>query len=178
MSTKHKICPASEIGPGERKTVNVDGLSIGIFNINGELHALNNLCPHQLAPLCEGDVSGLVTAEETDPDSFKWEKDGYIIRCPWHNWEFDITTGGSAFNPHKVKTRTYNVEVESNTNKPGTDDRMEKNEEVAHGKSEEIDNGCGSCSEEQKYGTSLRGDEPPVETYDVDVENEIIVLYL
>jgi len=114
--------------------------------------------------LCQGEISGLVTAEGTDPDTFKWEDDGRIIKCPWHNWEFDITTGSSVFNPHKVKTRTYDVEVESPDESPNDSGERESA-------------GC-PCGEEEKYGTSLRGDEPPVETYDVDVEDEIVVLYL
>lgn len=175
MSTKHEICPASEIQPGERKIVEVDGLSIGIFNVDGEYHALNNVCPHQLAPLCEGEISGLVTAEGTDPDTFNWEDDGRIIKCPWHNWEFDITTGSSVFNPHKVKTRTYDVEVESAEDAPKEESASQ---ETAGTESEGT--ACSSCpgAEEAEYGTALRGDEPPVETYDVDVEDEIVVVYL
>lgn len=178
MTTKHEICPASEISPGQRKIVEVDGLSVGIFNIEGEFYALNNLCPHQLAPLCMGEVSGLVTADGTDPENFKWEKDGYIIKCPWHNWEFDITTGGSVFNPHKVKTRTYDVEVKSGPDQSEAgDDAGASDTEGDDGDGVVTDEGC-PCSDEEEYGTALRGDEPPVETYDVNVEDEIIVLYM
>ena len=156
--------------------VDVDGLSVGVFNIDGEFYALNNLCPHQLAPLCEGEVSGFVAANGTDPDSFSWEKDGYIIRCPWHNWEFDITSGGSVFNPHKVKARTYDVDVEAADNaQSDEDDDVDSKSEDRSGNS----NGEGCpCSDVNKYGTSLRGEEPPVETYDVNVEDEYVVLYM
>jgi len=34
------------------------------------------------------------------------------LRCPWHGWEFDITSGRSIFNPHRVRVRTYAVIVE------------------------------------------------------------------
>jgi nitrite reductase/ring-hydroxylating ferredoxin subunit len=167
MATKHEICPVSEIPPGDREIVEVDGLSIGIFNIDGEYHALHNVCPHQLAPLCEGDVSGLVTAERTDRDSFSWECDGCIIKCPWHNWEFDITTGNSVFNPHKVKTRTYDVAVESPT--------QQSDEDTEDGTD---DDDCHCDEETAEYGTALRGDEPPIDTYDIEVEDEFIVLYV
>jgi len=164
MTTKHEICPASEIPPGDRKIVEVDGLSIGIFNIEGEYHALNNVCPHQLAPLCEGDITGLVTADRPDQESYNWEEDGRIIKCPWHNWEFEITTGNSVFNPHKVKTATYDVGVESPTKQSAPTD--------------EAADGCPYQGTEAEYGTALRGDEPPIDTYDVEVEDDVVVVYM
>lgn len=154
MTTRYEVCPVDELSAGERKIVEVDGLSIGVFNIDGEFHALNNACPHQLAPLCEGEVTGITTAEEVG--EFEWTHDGEIIKCPWHHWAFDITTGKSVFNPHKVRTRTYDVEVES----PNPDDES-----------------CEECTQ-AKYGTELAGDEPPIETYDITVEREMVVLYV
>ena len=41
-----------------------------------------------------------------------WERDGQILRCPWQGWEFDIATGRSVFNPHRLRVRTYDVTVE------------------------------------------------------------------
>ena len=39
-------------------------------------------------------------------------REGEIVRCPWHGWEFDILSGRSWFNPHKLRVRTYDVVVE------------------------------------------------------------------
>ena len=47
------------------------------------------------------------------PGEYIWARDGEIVRCPWHGWEFDITTGRSIFNPHKMRVKTYEVTVES-----------------------------------------------------------------
>ncbi len=33
-----------------------------------------------------------------------------ILRCPWHQWEYDITTGQNVADPHK-RVRTYQVDV-------------------------------------------------------------------
>lgn len=150
MTTRFEVCPAEDLAPGERRIVEVDSLSIGVFNVDGEYYALNNVCPHQLAPLCEGRITGTVQSDRVG--EYEWEKDGQIVQCPWHHWEFDITSGESVFNPHKVRTRTFDVEV------------------VARSEVDEEQIGC--------YGTSLQGDEPPVETYDVEVEEDIIVLYI
>jgi nitrite reductase/ring-hydroxylating ferredoxin subunit len=106
----YPVCPISELPPGERKIIQADGRSIGVFNIGGELHALRNLCPHQFAPLCQGKVTGYCAHSEVG--EFRWERDGEIIRCPWHAWEFDIKTGRSVFDPHKVRTKSYPVTVE------------------------------------------------------------------
>jgi len=39
------------------------------------------------------------------------EREGCILRCPWHGWEFDIATGESVFNPHGPGVETYPVAV-------------------------------------------------------------------
>jgi 3-phenylpropionate/trans-cinnamate dioxygenase ferredoxin subunit len=41
-----------------------------------------------------------------------WARDGEILRCPWHGWEFDIKTGRSIFNPHRMRVKAYDVTVE------------------------------------------------------------------
>jgi nitrite reductase/ring-hydroxylating ferredoxin subunit len=46
------------------------------------------------------------------PGEYTWAREGEILRCPWHGWEFDITTGRSVFNPHKTRVRSYEVTVE------------------------------------------------------------------
>jgi nitrite reductase/ring-hydroxylating ferredoxin subunit len=157
------VCPRSDLQPGDRTIVEAGGLSVGVFNLDGEFYAINNVCPHQLAPLCEGDLTGLVTSEEVDAEQYQYERPGEILTCPWHNWEFDVKTGESVFNPH-LKTRTYDVEVES-------PEELDDAEGEA-GTEEGAD--CQEC----EYGTSLAGDEPPVETYDVEVEDEMVVLYV
>ena len=106
----HAICRVSELPPGERKIVDVGSRSIGVFNVHGDFYALRSLCPHQGAPLCRGTITG--TARASQPGEFFWEREGQVLRCPWHGWEFDITSGRSVFNPHRLRVRTYDVTVE------------------------------------------------------------------
>ncbi|HZP80657.1 MAG TPA: Rieske 2Fe-2S domain-containing protein, partial [Chthonomonadaceae bacterium] len=47
-----------------------------------------------------------------------WGREGEILRCPWHGWEFDLLTGRSLFNPHKIRVRTYEVTVETPEEEP------------------------------------------------------------
>lgn len=148
MTDRYEVCPVTELPPGESKILSIkDGRhSIGVFNVAGEFHALANVCPHQLAPLCEGTVTGEVVSDEVG--EYETVREGEIIRCPWHGWKFDITDGTSVFNPHEVRTRTYETAVEGRD--AGED---------------------GSC------GTTLAGEGPPIETYEVETENSVVVVY-
>ena len=104
---RHVVGRVGELPPGERQIVDVDGRSIGVFNVHGQFYALRNSCPHQAAPLCLGAIKGMTLPSK--PGEYLWARDGEILRCPWHGWEFDITTVRSIFNPHKMRVRTYEV---------------------------------------------------------------------
>jgi nitrite reductase/ring-hydroxylating ferredoxin subunit len=106
----HIVGKVSEVPPGGRLIVEVEGRSIGVFNVGGRFYALRNRCPHQAAPLCQGAIKGM--ALPSLPGEYLWAREGEILRCPWHGWEFDITTGRSIFNPHRVRVASYPVTVE------------------------------------------------------------------
>lgn len=110
MARKHEVCFADEIPQGGRRIVDVAGRSVGIFHLDGGYFAVRNACPHKGAPLCKGAIDGFVTGEK--PGEFVFQRDGEILRCPWHGWEFELRTGESVFNPHKVQVRSYPVSVE------------------------------------------------------------------
>jgi nitrite reductase/ring-hydroxylating ferredoxin subunit len=93
---EHVIADADEIDDRERLLVEVEGRELGIFHLDGEYYAYVNWCPHQAGPLCEGKLTGRQRANfdaETLETELKWTDDGEIITCPWHDWEFDVTTG-------------------------------------------------------------------------------------
>lgn len=108
---RHTVCKMNELPVGERKVITLDGRSIGIFNVRGTYYALRNSCPHQGASLCKGKVTG--TMLPSAPGTYEYGREGEIVQCPWHRWEFDITTGKSIFNPHRCLVKTYEVKVES-----------------------------------------------------------------
>lgn len=108
--TSHRVCQVGELPPGKRKIVAIHDREIGVFNLGGRYYALRNRCPHRGAPLCEGKLIDLVTAER--PYAPANEREGEILRCPWHGWEFDITTGRSVCLPDKVRAKSYPAGVE------------------------------------------------------------------
>ncbi len=108
---RHVVGRVSELPPGGRKIVEADGRSIGVFNVAGSFYALRNSCPHQAAPLCLGAIKGMTMPSK--PGEYIWGREGEIVRCPWHGWEFDILTGRSIFNPHKTRVKAYDVTVET-----------------------------------------------------------------
>jgi nitrite reductase/ring-hydroxylating ferredoxin subunit len=108
---KYIVATVDEIQPGQRKIVEIEGKSIGIFNISGQFHAIRNRCPHAGAPLCEGVLSGFVHSDS--PGEYTYTRKGEIIRCPWHQWEFDVKTGQSWFDPVKTRVRSYETQVKS-----------------------------------------------------------------
>lgn len=108
---RHEICPLATLPPGARLIVEIGRRSIGIFNVAGQLYAIKNRCPHQGAELCRGIVGGTMLPTET-PGQYIYDRDGQILRCPWHFWEFDLTTGEMIYVPDPYRVKTYEVGVE------------------------------------------------------------------
>lgn len=93
-----------------RKIVEAGGRSIGVFNVRGELFALRNRCPHQGGPLCEGKLWSAVGGQ---PGAIEVARQGEIVGCGWHGWEFDIRTGQSWCEPERLRVRAYEVSVQA-----------------------------------------------------------------
>jgi nitrite reductase/ring-hydroxylating ferredoxin subunit len=109
----HEICTAAELADGERIVREVEGREIAVFNVDGEYRAVANHCVHAGGPVCEGRLSGVVTGTAGEWER-GWERDGEILACPWHGWEFDIHTGEFLSDP-KYRLLTYDVEVDDGT---------------------------------------------------------------
>ena len=104
------MCAESELVPGASIVREVEGLSVGVFNVGGELYALRNHCPHRGGALCRGPVTG--TALPTSDRSYLYGREGEIVRCAWHGWEFEIATGRCLVDP-RLRAKTYPVEVDA-----------------------------------------------------------------
>ncbi|HTQ96986.1 MAG TPA: Rieske 2Fe-2S domain-containing protein [Candidatus Acidoferrum sp.] len=76
-----KAIQASEMQPGTIQEIQVGGKAVALANVDGKFYAINNTCIHQGGPLGEGPL------------------DGKIVTCPWHAWQYDVTTGKEVQNP-------------------------------------------------------------------------------
>ena len=78
------------------KLVTVGSLMVGVFNVDGELYALEDRCSHDDGPLVEGD----------------WEPEEAVVICPRHGSRFDLRTGRPLSLPAYLPVETYPVRVE------------------------------------------------------------------
>ena len=93
---KIDVAPLEEFGPGSAKIVTLGWTSIGVYNCNGKLYALEDRCSHDDGPLCEGE----------------WDEDLCRVICPRHGSAFDLETGSPLSLPAYQPVETYPVVVE------------------------------------------------------------------
>jgi nitrite reductase/ring-hydroxylating ferredoxin subunit len=86
-----RLALADAPAEGERRLVELGGHRVGVFRLDGGFFALADRCPHRGAPLCSsGEV---VNAVEGVGDEARVTRQGALVRCPWHKWDFDIASG-------------------------------------------------------------------------------------
>ena len=88
-----KMATLDELPPGGTKEVEHDGRIYALFNVDGQISALDGICPHQGGPLAEGQLEGTT------------------VTCPWHGWQFDVRTGQNSLGG-RLKQPVYEVKVE------------------------------------------------------------------
>lgn len=83
----YPVARIEDLPPGTCQSIELQDHGIALFNLEGNIYALDNTCPHAGGPLGEGSV------------------EGDLVECPWHGWKFNIKTGVCQKNP----TPTWNV---------------------------------------------------------------------
>lgn len=94
MSEFFKVAKVNEIPPGGKKLVDVDGMPVALFNVNGQFYAIEDVCTHDGGPLAEGEL------------------DGDEIECPRHGARFSVRTGAALCMPAVEPVETYETKVE------------------------------------------------------------------
>jgi len=89
------VCPVDELPPGRAKIVRSGGLAVCVYNLGGELYAIEDRCSHDDGPLCEGD----------------WEPELCVVVCPRHGSRFDVETGIPMTLPAFAPVRVFPVSV-------------------------------------------------------------------
>jgi nitrite reductase/ring-hydroxylating ferredoxin subunit len=88
-----KVASLADVPPGKVFEAIAGDNSYALCNRNGEILALDGICPHAGGPLGQGVL------------------DGDFLECPWHAWRYDCRTG---VNPDddQVSVQTYPVKIE------------------------------------------------------------------
>jgi nitrite reductase/ring-hydroxylating ferredoxin subunit len=87
-----RAAKSSEVLAGTIRDVQVNGKAVALANVGGTFYAIDNTCLHRGGPLGQGAL------------------DGTVVTCPWHGWQFDVTTGKVAQND-TVGVGCYATEV-------------------------------------------------------------------
>ncbi len=90
-----EVCPLDELGPGKMRLVPAGSLTVGVFNCDGKLYAIEDRCSHDDGPLAEGD----------------WDPEACVVVCPRHGSRFDLETGIPMSLPAFEAVRTFPVAV-------------------------------------------------------------------
>ncbi len=94
MTNYAKVARANDIAPGEKKTVEVDGIEVVLVNLDGAFYAIEDVCTHDGGPLGEGELEGCQ------------------IICPRHGARFDVRTGQALTLPAFAPAPTYEVKIQ------------------------------------------------------------------
>ncbi len=89
-----RLCGVAEApGPGKVMEAEVEGVGVCLANVNGELSALDNICPHRQGPLGQGWI------------------EGDAVVCPWHSWAFHVKTGQAVY-PENERVAVFPLRIE------------------------------------------------------------------
>jgi len=100
---EYKLCAVGDLPPGQSGEFVAGDRVVALYNVDGEFYALDGVCPHAGGPLGKGVLTGK------------------RVTCPWHGWQFDVTTGTSCLTNNirheqfavNVKDQTVWVEIET-----------------------------------------------------------------
>ncbi|MGX9962610.1 Rieske (2Fe-2S) protein [Roseomonas sp. F4] len=102
--------PAEAIQPGRFTMVTAGTRRIGVTRLqDGSFRAIRDRCPHKAAEICKGIVGG--TWPPSAPGELTYAREGEIVVCPWHGFEYDLATGAELFWPKGPGLRIYPTEV-------------------------------------------------------------------
>ncbi|MCA9050846.1 MAG: Rieske (2Fe-2S) protein [Planctomycetaceae bacterium] len=92
MPANFPLIAIAQVPPGSAQEVVAEGRIFAVYNVNGTYHVLDGICPHSGGPLGKGALKGC------------------IVTCPWHGWQFDVSTGQHCLNSQLQQPR-FETEV-------------------------------------------------------------------
>ena len=95
MAEYVEVALATELLPGGKKLLDIDGRAVALFNVDGTFYAIDDVCTHDGGPLAEGELEGCE------------------IVCPRHGARFDVRTGAVLCMPAFEPVKAHEVMVEN-----------------------------------------------------------------
>lgn len=92
------VARVGDLAPGEMMEVSVQGEEVALFNVEGEYYAIGDICTHAYTHLTEGE--------------FYEDIRGWVVECPLHGSQFDVTSGEAVTLPATGNAGKYEVKVE------------------------------------------------------------------
>ncbi len=89
-----KIAQTSDLAPGQKMLVAYGRTEVGLFNLEGQFYAIEDVCTHDGGPLIEGELRG------------------DVIVCPRHGARFDVRTGAVRSLPAFAPVPVFRVKIE------------------------------------------------------------------
>src|SRR5437867_1185601 len=90
-----RVASTTELPPGGKKLLDIDGRAVALFNVDGTFYAIDDVCTHDGGPLAEGQLHGCE------------------IECPRHGARFDVRTGAALCMPAFKPVATHQMLVEN-----------------------------------------------------------------
>ena len=87
-----RVARKDEIPAGSIREFQVEGLTIAIANVGDKFYAIHNTCLHRGGSLGQGVLQGVA------------------VTCPWHGWQYDVTTGKLVMN-QTIGVKTFAIEA-------------------------------------------------------------------
>ncbi len=86
MLTRVRIAAAAEIPEGSGREFVVGDRIVAVFHTSDGWYAIDGICSHAGGPLAQGQVAG------------------NVVTCPWHGWQYRLTTGQHCLNSRIQQT--------------------------------------------------------------------------
>ncbi|MCA9083158.1 MAG: Rieske (2Fe-2S) protein [Planctomycetaceae bacterium] len=93
MSEPLPLIAADQLADGESAEVVAAGRIFAVYRIGDVYHVLDGICPHSGGPLGKGTLNGC------------------IVTCPWHGWQFDVTSGQNCLSASMPQQPHFQPEV-------------------------------------------------------------------
>ncbi|TWT98023.1 hypothetical protein Pla108_21780 [Botrimarina colliarenosi] len=90
------VAAVDDVAPGATLEVVAGDAIVALANVDGEIYALDGICAHQGGPLGKGKLVGCT------------------LTCPWHGWQYDVTTGRQMLSD-TIRQSRYQLRIERDT---------------------------------------------------------------